>query len=38
MNAVGSHRDLITMIHEGGHAIHSFLTRDLNLTSFKSAI
>ena len=35
MNAVGSHRDLITMIHEGGHAIHSFLTRDLNLTSFK---
>ena len=35
MNAVGSHRDLITMIHEGGHAIHSFLTRDLKLTSFK---
>lgn len=36
MNAVGSQRDLITMVHEGGHAIQSFLTRDLALTSFKS--
>lgn len=36
MNAVGSHRDLITMIHEGGHAVHSFLNRDLELTGFKS--
>jgi len=36
MNAVGSHRDLITMIHEGGHAIHSFLNRDLELTGFQS--
>lgn len=36
MNAVGSHRDLVTMVHEGGHAIHSFLSRDLKLTGFKS--
>lgn len=36
MNAVGSHRDLITMVHEGGHAIHSFLNRDLELTGFQS--
>ena len=36
MNAVGSHRDLVTMIHEGGHAIHSFLSRDLELTEFKN--
>ena len=36
MNAVGSHRDLVTMVHEGGHAIHSFLSRDLELTGFKS--
>ena len=36
MNAVGSLRDLVTMVHEGGHAIHSFLSRDLELTSFKS--
>lgn len=36
MNAVGSQRDLVTMVHEGGHAIHSFLSRDLKLTGFKS--
>ena len=36
MNAVGSQRDLVTMVHEGGHAIHSFLSRDLPLTEFKS--
>jgi oligoendopeptidase F len=36
MNAVGTHDDLITMMHEGGHAIHSFLTADLKLTAFKS--
>ena len=36
MNAVGSQRDVVTMIHEGGHAIHSFLSRDLELTEFKS--
>jgi len=36
MNAVGSHRDLVTMVHEGGHAVHSFLSRDLALTGYKS--
>ncbi len=36
MNAVGSHRDLVTMVHEGGHAVHSFLSRELELTGFKS--
>ena len=36
MNAVGSQGDLTTMIHEGGHAIHSFLSHDLELTAFKS--
>ena len=36
MNAVGSQRDLVTMIHEGGHAIHSFLSRNLEMTDFKS--
>jgi len=36
MNAVGSQRDLVTMVHEGGHAIHSFLSRDLDLADFKS--
>ena len=36
MNSVGSQRDLVTMVHEGGHAIHSFLCRNLELTDFKS--
>tara|TARA_Y100000766_G_scaffold285097_1_gene306351 strand:- start:13645 stop:15369 length:1725 start_codon:yes stop_codon:yes gene_type:complete len=36
MNAVGSQRDLVTMVHEGGHAIHSFLSRGLPLADFKS--
>jgi oligoendopeptidase F len=36
MNAVGTQRDLETMVHEGGHAIHSFLSRDLTLTAFKN--
>jgi oligoendopeptidase F len=36
MNAVGSHSDLVTMVHEGGHAVHSFLTRQLKLCGFKS--
>jgi oligoendopeptidase F len=36
MNSVGLHRDLVTMVHEGGHAIHSFLNRELTLTAFKN--
>jgi oligoendopeptidase F len=36
MNSVGLHRDLVTMVHEGGHAIHSFLDKNLDLVEFKS--
>lgn len=36
MNATSSLRDLVTMVHEGGHAIHSFLTRDLALKAFRN--
>jgi oligoendopeptidase F len=36
MNAAGAQHDLVTMVHEGGHAVHSFLSRDLTLTAFKS--
>ncbi|MFN3918205.1 MAG: M3 family oligoendopeptidase [Flavobacteriales bacterium] len=36
MNAAGLQRDLITMIHEGGHAVHSILTKDLPLTGYKN--
>ncbi|UII32393.1 M3 family oligoendopeptidase [Fulvivirga ulvae] len=35
MNATSTLRDMITILHEGGHAVHSFLTRDLELTDFK---
>ncbi len=35
MNATSSLRDVVTMLHEGGHAVHSFLTRNLALGAFK---
>lgn len=36
MNATGNLRDMETMMHEGGHAIHSFLCNKLELVDFKS--
>ncbi|HMO31369.1 MAG TPA: M3 family oligoendopeptidase [Lacibacter sp.] len=35
MNAAGTLDDVTTMVHEGGHAVHSFLTHGLELTGFK---
>jgi oligoendopeptidase F len=35
MNAAGQMGDVTTMVHEGGHAIHSFLAHNLPLTAFK---
>ena len=35
MNSANSFRDLTTMVHEGGHAIHTFLTANLKLNDFK---
>ncbi|WP_439558128.1 M3 family oligoendopeptidase [Dyadobacter sp.] len=35
MNATSNLRDMVTLLHEGGHAVHSFVTRDLSLNSFK---
>ena len=35
MNATSNLRDMVTIMHEGGHAVHSFLTRDLELNNFK---
>ena len=35
MNATTSLRDLVTMVHEGGHALHSFVTKDLAMNTFK---
>jgi len=36
MNATSTLRDMVTILHEGGHAVHSFLTRDLELNEFKN--
>jgi oligoendopeptidase F len=35
MNAAGQMQDVTTMVHEGGHAVHSFLTHGLELSAFK---
>ncbi|MFM2326998.1 MAG: hypothetical protein RIR31_1200 [Bacteroidota bacterium] len=35
MNAAGQMHDVTTMVHEGGHAIHSFLAHPLQLSGFK---
>ncbi len=35
MNAAGQMSDVTTMVHEGGHAIHSFLSHQLELSAFK---
>ena len=35
MNAAGQMHDVTTMVHEGGHAIQSFLTHGLELNAFK---
>ncbi len=35
MNAAGQMSDVTTMVHEGGHAIHSFLAHELELSAFK---
>jgi oligoendopeptidase F len=35
MNAAGQMHDVTTMVHEGGHAVHSFLAHPLPLTGFK---
>jgi oligoendopeptidase F len=35
MNAAGQMNDVTTMLHEGGHAVHSFLAHPLPLHGFK---
>ncbi len=35
MNAAQQMSDVTTMVHEGGHAIHSFLSHHLELSAFK---
>jgi oligoendopeptidase F len=35
MNATSNLRDLTTLLHEGGHAVHSVLCKDLEINTFK---
>lgn len=35
MNAAGTQTDVITMLHESGHAVHSFLTRNIPIDPLK---
>jgi oligoendopeptidase F len=35
MNSAGSTNDLKTMLHEGGHAVHSFYKSDINLIAYQ---
>lgn len=35
MNAAGQMKDVTTIVHEGGHAVHSFLSHHLALSAFK---
>ena len=32
MNAVGLHRDIVTMLHESGHAMHTFMSKDIKIS------
>jgi oligoendopeptidase F len=36
MNATSTLRDMVTLMHEGGHAVHAFLSDNLELNEFKS--
>jgi oligoendopeptidase F len=36
MNATSTLRDMVTLLHEGGHAVHSFLMNELKLNDFKN--
>lgn len=35
MNSANAMRDLTTMVHEGGHAVHTFLSNHLEINDFK---
>lgn len=36
MNAAGTQSDVITMLHESGHAVHAFVTNEIPLVALKS--
>jgi oligoendopeptidase F len=37
MNAAGMHRDLVTMVHEAGHAFHSILSKDDPIVDYRNS-
>lgn len=37
MNAAGLHRDVVTMVHEAGHAFHSLLSRHDPIVDYRSS-
>lgn len=37
MNAAGLHRDVVTMVHEAGHAFHSILSQDDPILEYRSS-
>jgi oligoendopeptidase F len=36
MNATSTLRDMVTLMHEGGHAVHAFAVHELELNEFKN--
>lgn len=36
MNAAGTMQDVVTMLHEGGHAVHSIVTKPLQLSEYRN--
>jgi len=36
MNSTSTLRDMVTLMHEGGHAVHAFLADELELNDFKN--
>lgn len=35
MNAVGMHRNVVTLLHESGHAMHTFAAKDIKIDAYK---
>ena len=35
MNAVGLHRNVVTLLHESGHAMHTFASKDIKIDAYK---
>ena len=36
MNAVGMHQNVVTLLHEAGHAMHTFATKNIEIDAYKN--